>query len=439
MNASLWLANLVAWWLQASLVLGLGLLLPVLLRLSPPTARLRYWQCLLAVALMLPLVQLVGAPLRFAAEVDAGGGWLQTLATAPRAPGELGGAASAWLLAGLAAVGSARLLRLLAGLRTLHAWTAAAQPVRTLPALVEAQERVGGTARFLFSSRAASPMTFGVRRPVVLLPPGFVELAPDAQRAIACHELLHVSRRDWLATLGEEVLRAALWFHPGVWLVLARIDLAREQVIDAEVVRLTGRRRAYLAALWSIATAPANPAALPFLKRSHLRQRVAQLAQEVPMRRSRLLLRLALSTTVLASAAGLGMWSFPMAGSAFAAGPQAAGPKAVDPKPVGPKPVGHILRVTGDVQPPRRLGGKNPIYPDGPRKAKVQGVSVLECIVDTEGKTSVEEVSQSSGNAELDQAAREAVATWTFAPATLDGKRVAVYYTLTINWKLDTK
>lgn len=432
MNTSLWLANLVAWWLQASLVLGLGLVLPALLRLSPPRARLRYWQCLLAAALALPLLDLAGAPLRFAAEVEAGGVWLGGLATAPLASGELGGAASAWLLAGLAAVGLARLLRLLAGLRTLRAWRAAGEPVGPLSALAEAGERVGGRARFLLSSRVTGPMTFGVLRPVVLLPPGFVALEPDAQRAIACHELLHVARRDWLATLGEELLRAVLWFHPGVWLVLSRIDLAREQVIDAEVVRLTGRRRAYLAALWSIATAPAAPAALPFLKRSHLLQRVAQLAQEVPMRRSRLLIRLAFSTTVLAFATVLATWSFPMAGSALAAGPQAAGPK-----PVGPKPVGHILRVTGDVQPPRRLSGETPVYPEGPRKAKVQGTTVLECIVNAEGKTSIEEVSQSAGSAELDQAARKAVGTWTFAPATLDGKPVAVYYTLTINWKLD--
>lgn len=421
MNASLWLANLAAWWLQSSLLLGVGLALPALTRLSPPGARLRYWQGLLAAVVVLPLVQLSAAPMRFAAEFEAGGSWLQAIAAAPRAAADLGSSASLWVLALLAAGCLARLAWLVVGLSALRSWRQEAVPAGPLPALAEMRQQVGAAAVFLVSPRAGSPLTFGLRRPTILLPPGFARLSLDAQRAVACHELLHVRRRDWLAALGEEALRALLWFHPGVWLLLARLDLAREQVVDAEVVRLTGRRREYLGALWSIATSPAAAAGLPFLKRSHLLLRVAQLAQEVPMPRSRLLARLALSTTTLALAAALAIWSFPMAGTALAAGPAAKDP---------------VMRIEGDVQPPRRISGNNPVYPQAAEHAGAEGKTVLECIVDRQGKTSVQEVSQSAGNAELDQAARDAVSTWTFTPATLDGKPVAVYYTLTINWKL---
>ena len=91
--------------------------------------------------------------------------------------------------------------------------------------------------------RVESPETFGWRRPVVLLPAGFEELPIQTQRGILCHELLHVRRRDWLAALFEEGMRALLGFHPGVWMLLARIALSRGQVVDGDAVRLTGSRR----------------------------------------------------------------------------------------------------------------------------------------------------------------------------------------------------
>ena len=59
------------------------------------------------------------------------------------------------------------------------------------------------------------PVTFGWRRPVVLLPPRFDGLAAEAQRAVLCHELLHVRRRDWPGIVGEELLRAVLVVPPG--------------------------------------------------------------------------------------------------------------------------------------------------------------------------------------------------------------------------------
>lgn len=47
-------------------------------------------------------------------------------------------------------------------------------------------------------------------------------------RMIACHELLHVARQDWLFVVAEELIRAAFWFHPAVWFLLDRIHLHRE-------------------------------------------------------------------------------------------------------------------------------------------------------------------------------------------------------------------
>src|SRR2546429_7650132 len=70
------------------------------------------------------------------------------------------------------------------------------------------------TTLFRSSAQVDSPVTFGFVAPVVLLPERFASLDPRFQSAIACHELLHVHRLDWVHHLGEEILRAVFWFHP---------------------------------------------------------------------------------------------------------------------------------------------------------------------------------------------------------------------------------
>ena len=65
------------------------------------------------------------------------------------------------------------------------------------------------------------PATFGVIRPVVLLPGNTCAKQPlEIQRALVAHELIHVQRRDWLWVLCEELLLAALWFNPAMWWIV---------------------------------------------------------------------------------------------------------------------------------------------------------------------------------------------------------------------------
>jgi len=81
---------------------------------------------------------------------------------------------------------------------------------------------VASHTSLLISDDISGPVTFGFFRPVVLLPAGFPAM-PEAMRdAILFHELLHVERRDWLFTFGEELLRAVFWFHPAIWWCWAR-------------------------------------------------------------------------------------------------------------------------------------------------------------------------------------------------------------------------
>ena len=98
------------------------------------------------------------------------------------------------------------------------------------------------SARWLVSDEIASPVTFGWRDPVVLLPARFPLLKAELREAILCHELIHVERRDWMFTLAEEMVRAMLWFHPAIWWLLGEIQLSREQTVDEAVIEITHAR-----------------------------------------------------------------------------------------------------------------------------------------------------------------------------------------------------
>jgi D-alanyl-D-alanine endopeptidase (penicillin-binding protein 7) len=420
MSASTFAADLIAYTLQTALLVGAGLLLPSLVRLRDPGARLACWQGLLLAVLVLPLVQPETGRVYFTEELAVTGRWFGQLA------GSGAGEGQSWipdrlLLFGLIAGTAGRLAWLGIGLGVLRSWRRRARPAVLSPEAEEIVSRMGARARLLICERVESPVTFGFRDPVVLLPADFPALPPAMQRGIVCHELLHVRRRDWLFALAEEVGGALLWFHPAVWMLLARIRLSREQVIDREVVRLTGSRRAYLEALRTVACRSWQAAVpgLPFFHRGHPRERVAHLAKEVLMSRSRIATLVTTFAGVVALTAVLAILVFPMAGTAWAGG----------------KP----RKVEGDVQRPVVVQQTPPVYPEDARKRGAEGMVVVNSVVDEQGRVKDLEVERSSGHPDLDQSALDAVATWRFQPATLDGEPVAVFYTLTINFKVDKK
>ncbi len=170
-------------------------------------------------------------------------------------------------------------------------------------------------AEFLVSATASRPVTCGVLWPVVLVPRNFESFPEHEQTAIACHELLHVNRSDWLRNAIDEVVRAALWFHPAIWWLINQIQLAREQVVDREAVRRLGARQAYLEALLRMARpAPRlilSPATL-FLKRAHLRQRVTLIVKEVSMSKARLAATLAVMAVVIFIGGDFATSAFPL-------------------------------------------------------------------------------------------------------------------------------
>ena len=93
------------------------------------------------------------------------------------------------------------------------------------------------------------------------------------------------------------------------------------------------------------------------------------------------------------------------------------------------------LRVSGAVTRPVFLGGAKPSYPKRSPCARVQGKVIMEAVIDEQGRVADVRVLKGLPMG-IDVAAVEAVKTWRFKPATLNGKAVRVYYTLTVDFNL---
>jgi beta-lactamase regulating signal transducer with metallopeptidase domain len=88
----------------------------------------------------------------------------------------------------------------------------------------------------LQSDESATPMTWGLSRPVLLMPASATEWSQERLRAVVLHELAHIRRKDWIVSLGAEFACAWLWFNPLVWLLRKRIEIESESAADDQVL-----------------------------------------------------------------------------------------------------------------------------------------------------------------------------------------------------------
>jgi protein TonB len=107
-------------------------------------------------------------------------------------------------------------------------------------------------------------------------------------------------------------------------------------------------------------------------------------------------------------------------------------PEAAPPPPPPAPPA--IVRVGGDIRPPRKVMDVAPVYPPLARAAGVQGLVILEAVIGEDG--GVRDVRVLRSAPLLDQAAMEAVRQWRFTPTLLNGEPVPVVMTITVAFKL---
>jgi len=100
------------------------------------------------------------------------------------------------------------------------------------------------------------------------------------------------------------------------------------------------------------------------------------------------------------------------------------------PPPLPPAPV----RLHSGIDMPRKIVSVDPIYPPLARSARVEGVVILETVLDASGRVTTVRVLRSIPL--LDQAAVDAVREWRFTPTLLNGVAVPVVMTVTVQFTL---
>lgn len=160
-------------------------------------------------------------------------------------------------------------------LRRLHrlAFPSDAQQQQLLKNLCD-QLAIKRPVRLLVSKEINTPISFGWRRPCILL---HESVANDRLEFILLHELAHLQRKDWLVNLLVHAIGIPFFFHPLFYLVRKRLADVQEQICDGWVIQATGKRADYAQCLVDMLDQSVHHTKLALAlghQRSQLRNRV---------------------------------------------------------------------------------------------------------------------------------------------------------------------
>jgi uncharacterized protein (TIGR03435 family) len=151
----------------------------------------------------------------------------------------------AWLIPLIWFAGATTLLTRFAinlrGLRRLRK----ASDVLTDARLLANVAQFGRRVRLGRNEAIGAPVTWGIVRPIILVPAGFDELPAESRDAVIHHELAHIQAHDFLMRGLAEIARALIWFQPLVWIVWRQLREEQELACDDYVLAAGGKPSAY--------------------------------------------------------------------------------------------------------------------------------------------------------------------------------------------------
>lgn len=301
-----------------------------------------------------------------------------------------------WLLMIWAAGASVVLARLLVGL------LAAARITRS----------ASNIAGILYSDRAATPLTWGFLRPVVILPAYAIEWTAAQRDLVLRHERAHILRRDWLWQILSSVTTAVFWFHPLMWLADLHLRREAENAVDDCVLANGAIPSDYADRLLDVArhlqTRQAPVAMIAMIGKPELETRVRSILD--PSRRrstAGFLVRAAIAVAALALI-------FPIA--------------MVHAQ-------GQVHNIGNGVSQPSIIHKVEPEYTQEAKDAGIEGAVFLRVEITAEGYARNMQVKKSLDPG-LDANAITAISQWRFKPGMKDGEPVAVYANIEVNFHL---
>ena len=153
-----------------------------------------------------------------------------------------------WLLAAWAAGAAAAGLPLARSLWALARLRRASVPDPLLPGVRH--------------SAGVGPLTWGLLRPVIVLPTASAAWPPGLQAAALAHERAHIARWDWAVHLAVWGVCVAFWFHPLAWHARRMLALEAEHAADDAVLSAGVRPSDYARLLVTLARGGVPSAAL---------------------------------------------------------------------------------------------------------------------------------------------------------------------------------
>ena len=297
-HASGWAALLMGCLVKATILLAVAWILTMAARRSSASFRHLLWAAAILACLILPLLT-IALPAWHASAPSTGpalGSSPYSVEPHTRLEDLSAMAIDAAVTVPITKMGVAALLsvwfpgflylaaRMLAGLVRLRRIRARSGPLEEASwiettALFSRSLEIGRPVRLLLSRNpAAMPMTWGVFRPVVLLPAAAKGWQELRRRVVLTHELAHVARCDWLFTICAEIACAVYWFHPLVWLAARKLRQESERASDDAVLQTGVPAPDYAHQLLELAGALNSPgrawfAALALARQSHMERR----------------------------------------------------------------------------------------------------------------------------------------------------------------------
>src|SRR5258708_4090166 len=131
-------------------------------------------------------------------------------------------------------------------------------------------------------NQAAMPLTWGIFRPLIILPGIAREWPEDRRRIVVCHELAHIAGGDWLLQMCAELARGFCWFHPFAWMAARCLRQESECACDDSVLNCGIEPSDYANQLLDLAQTLKNSsrtwsAALALARPSNLERRFASM------------------------------------------------------------------------------------------------------------------------------------------------------------------
>ena len=110
----------------------------------------------------------------------------------------------------------------------------------------------------LASDRVSTPLAFGIRSPVILLPRDSESWTRDHRLIVLRHELAHIARGDALICVLSAAAGALYWFNPLVWIAARKLRTEQERSCDDRVLALGTPATDYAEHLLEVARSAKN-------------------------------------------------------------------------------------------------------------------------------------------------------------------------------------